>query len=68
MDGRFILLAATIRISFRDKKRFSRVSDIHNNGKKTHEVHNESINDFNLAVWCTTCFALRNLQSDLVKS
>ena len=68
MDGRFILLAKTLCLSLRDKKEFPRIQYILNNGKKTDEVHNESINDFNLVVWCITCFALRDLQSVLVKS
>ena len=68
MDGRSILLAATICLSFGDQKKFARVYDIYNNGKKTDEVHNESINDFNLVVWRFTCLALRDLQSVLVKS
>ena len=68
MDGRSILLAATICLSFGDQKKFARVYDIYNNGKKTDEVHNEPINDFNLVVWRITRFALRDLQSALVKS
>ena len=68
MDGRSVLLAATICLSLWDKKKISRIQDIHNNGKKTDDVHNESINGFNLAFWHTTCSALRGIRSALVKS
>ena len=61
MDGRSILLAATLCLSLRYKKKLTRIQYIHNNGKKIDEVHNESINGFNVAVWCITCFALRDL-------
>ena len=68
MDGRSILLAKTLCLSLRDKKKFPRIQYILNNGKKTDEVHNESINDFDMVVWCITGFAPRDSQSVLVKS
>ena len=68
MDGRPILLTATICVSFWNQKQFPRIQDIYNNGNKADEVHYESINDFNLVVWRFTCRALRDLQSVLVKS
>ena len=68
MDGRFILLAKTLCLSLRDKKEFPRIQYILNNGKKTDEVHNESINDFDMVVWRFTGFKPRDLQSVMVKS
>ena len=68
MDGRFILLTATLCLSLWDQEKFTRIQDIHNNGNKADEVHYESINDTNLVLWCITCFVLRGLQSVLVKS
>ena len=68
MDGRSILLTETLCLSFWDQKKFTRIQDIHNNGKKADEVHYESINDTNLVLWYITCFVLRGLQSVLVKS
>ena len=68
MDGRFILLAKTLCLSLRDKKGFPRIQYIHNNGKKTDEVHNESINDFDMGVWRFIGFEPRDLQSVMVKS
>ena len=67
MDGRSILLAATLCLSFGDKKKFSRIQDFHNNGKKIDEVYNESINDFDLVIRSITCFAIRDLQPVMVK-
>ena len=68
MDGRSILLAKTLCLSLRDKKELPRIQYILNNGKKTDEVHNESINDFDMVVWRFTCFEPRDLQSVMVKS
>ena len=68
MDGRSILLAKTLCLSLRDKKEFPRIQYILNNGKKTDEVHNESINDFDMVVRRYTGFAPRDSQSVLVKS
>ena len=68
MDGRFILFAKTLCLSLRNKKKFPRIYHILNNGKKTDEVHNESINDFNMGVRRITGFELRESQSVLVKS
>ena len=68
MDGRSILLTATLCLSLWDQKKFTRIQDIHNNGNKADEVHYESINDTNLAFWHITCCVLRGLQSVLVKS
>ena len=68
MDGRFILLAKTLCLSLRDKKEFPRIQYILNNGKKTDEVHNESINDFDMVVWPFIGFEPRDLHSVMVKS
>ena len=68
MDGRSILLAATLCLSLRYKKKLTRIQYIYNNGKKIDEVHNESVNDFDLVVWRITCFAIRDLRSVVVKS
>ncbi len=68
MDGRPILLTATICVSFWNQKQFPRIQDIYNDGNKADEVHYESINDANLVLWYITCFVLRSLQSALVKS
>ena len=68
MDGRFILLAKTLCLSLRDKKKFPRIQYILNNGKKTDEVHNESINDFDMVVRRYTGFEPRDSQSVMVKS
>ena len=68
MDGRFILFAKTLCLSLRDQKKFHRISYILNNGKKTDEVHNESINDSDMVVWRYTCFVPRDSQSVMVKS
>ena len=68
MDGRSILLAATLCLSLWDQKKFTRIQDIHNNGNKADEVHYEPINDTNLVLWRIACVVLRGLQSVLVKS
>ena len=68
MDGRFILLTATLCLSLWDQKKFTRIQDIHNNGNKADEVHYEPINDTNLVLWRITSVVLRGLQSVLVKS
>ena len=68
MDGRSILLAATLCLSLWDQKKFTRIQDIHNNGHNAEEVHYEPINDTNLVLWRIACVVLRGLQSVLVKS
>ena len=68
MDGRFILLTATLCLSLWDQEKFTRIQDIHNNGNKVDEVYYESINDTNLVLWHITSFVFRGLQSVLVKS
>ena len=67
MDGRFVLLTATLCLSFRDQKKLTRIQYIYNNGKKIDEVHYESINDTYLVVWRIAGFAIRDLRSVMVK-